>query len=75
MLWEVNHYRERLKLAECDIAVCGHTHRPSIDNFGRIIVMNPGSPTFPRGMLGPTIGRVIIEDGTILSAEIVQLKN
>ena len=36
--------------------------------------MNPGSPTFPRGTLGPTIGRVIIEDGTILSAEIVQLK-
>ena len=74
VLWEVNHYRERLKLAECDIAVCGHTHRPSIDNFGKIIVMNPGSPTFPRGTLGPTIGRVIIEDGTILSAEIVQLK-
>ena len=74
VLWEVNHYRERLKLAECDIAVCGHTHRPSIDNFGKIIVMNPGSPTFPRGMLGPTIGRVIIEDGAILSAEIVQLK-
>lgn len=75
LLWEVNHYRERLKLAECDIAVCGHTHRPYIRDEGGVIIMNPGSPTFPRSSFGPTMGRIICEDGVVLAAEIVQLKN
>ena len=74
LLWEVNHYRERLKLGEgVAVAVCGHTHRAYIDNAGGVIVMNPGSPTFPRGILGPTIGRIICDEGVVLSAEIVQL--
>ena len=76
LLWEVNHYRERLKLRDgVAIGICGHTHRPSIDNVGGTIVMNPGSPTFPRGILGPTIGRIICDEGVVISTAIVQLKN
>ena len=26
--WQICHYRERLDLLTCDIAVCGHTHKP-----------------------------------------------
>ena len=29
--WEVCHYRERLDLKLCDIAICGHTHRPFVE--------------------------------------------
>ena len=73
--WEVCHYRERLDLVTCDIAICGHTHRPFIERDSRTgtLVMNPGSPTFPRGAQGPTIGRIIVSNGEVLSAEIIPL--
>lgn len=35
----------------CDIAICGHTHRPSSREWHRatgVLVMNPGSSTYPR---------------------------
>ena len=74
LMWEINHYRERLKLPDgVAVAVCGHTHKPYIDNVGGAIVMNPGSPTYPRSHLGPTMGRIICEDGVVLAAEIIQL--
>jgi len=77
--WQLCHYEERLDLATCDVAICGHSHRPfmrwepSPGGSSQILVMNPGSPTFPRTAKGPTIGRIIAQDGTILSAEIVEL--
>ena len=34
---------------ECDIAICGHTHRPWIDDSDeRITIINPGSLAYPR---------------------------
>lgn len=79
--WQLCHYEERLDLATCDVAICGHSHRPFIrweqspGGSGRVLVMNPGSPTFPRTSKGPTIGRVLVrEDGEILHTEIVKLR-
>ena len=37
------------------------------------LVMNPGSPTFPRAG-GPTIGRIIADNGKVQSAKIVPLR-
>ena len=37
------------------------------------LVMNPGSPTFPRSSSGPTMGRIYVEDGRVLSSEIIKL--
>ena len=72
--WQVCHYREKLDPVTCKIAVCGHTHRPFIETTAwGTIVMNPGSPTFPRTQLGPTCARVLIQDEKVVSAEIVQL--
>ena len=34
---------------ECTIAVHGHTHIQSIESFGSVTVINPGSPLRPRG--------------------------
>ena len=79
--WQLCHYEERLDLATCDVAICGHSHRPFIrwekspGGAGKVLVMNPGSPTFPRTAQGPTIGRVLVrENGEILHAEIVKLR-
>ena len=73
--WEICHYRERLDLETCEIAICGHTHRPSVetDKLTRTLIMNPGSPTFPRGGKGPTMGRIFAVDGKVYTAEIISL--
>ena len=39
--------------------------------------MNPGSPTYPRGREGATMGRIIVDDETaqVVSAEILSLSS
>ena len=77
--WQLCHYEERLDLMTCDIAICGHSHKPFVrwepspGGAGRVLVMNPGSPTFPRTAQGPTIGRIIASGGSVQSAEIIRL--
>lgn len=73
--WQVCHYRERLDLLVCDIAICGHTHRPFAERDPRtgVLVMNPGSPTYPRGG-GPTFGRIICDNGQVVERHIIHLK-
>lgn len=73
--WQVCHYEERLDLMTCDVAICGHTHRPFIerDPKTRVLVMNPGSPTFPRTAKGPTIGRIEADGGNVQACRIIQL--
>lgn len=80
--WQLCHYEERLDLATCDIAICGHSHRPSIEwvaspgGSTKILIMNPGSPTFPRTAKGPTIGRILVsKSGEIKHTEIVELED
>ena len=36
--------------------------------------MNPGSPTYPRGGNGATMGRILVEDGKVVDARIVPLE-
>jgi putative phosphoesterase len=73
--WQVCHYRERLDLLTCDVAICGHTHRPFFERDARTrtLVMNPGSPTFPRTAKGPTIGRIVADNGRVSEVHIIQL--
>lgn len=78
LTFQVVHYEERLNIGSSDIAVCGHSHRPFVRHEGATLVINPGSPTFPRSAQGPTMGRIILEAGeggkaTIASAEIIEL--
>ena len=74
--WQICHYVERLDLMTCDIAICGHTHRPYFerDSRTRVLIMNPGSPTFPRTSQGPTMGRIEAENGHVKSCQIIQLR-
>ena len=71
--FSVAHYREDLPVGSSDVAVCGHTHRAKMVKLGRCLVINPGSASFPRGDRGPTIARLYVEDGKILSADIIDL--
>ena len=74
--WQICHYEERLDLVTCDVAVCGHTHRPFFerDPKTRTLVINPGSPTFPRTSKGPTIGRIEASNGHVHCVNIIQLR-
>lgn len=69
----VNHYQERLQLMGVDVAVCGHTHRSKIMRLGACTLVNPGSPTYPRDGRGPTMARMFVMDGTIVSTKIISL--
>lgn len=69
----VAHYYEDLSLDRADIGICGHTHRASIEREGRHLVINPGSASYPRGGRGASIARLMVENGKVLSVEIVDL--
>jgi len=53
------------------LVVFGHSHIPLDEHDGKLRIFNPGSPTDRRRQPQGTIGVLRIEDGRILSAEIV----
>ena len=59
----------------CDIAIFGHTHTPVLerDEWTDVLVMNPGSPTYPRRSR-PSMGRIYVEDGHVVDAQIITLE-
>ncbi|MBE6469079.1 MAG: metallophosphoesterase family protein [Coriobacteriaceae bacterium] len=69
----VAHYREDLPVGSVDVAICGHTHRARVVELGRCTVINPGSASYPRGMRGPTIARLMVRAGEIHSLEVIDL--
>ena len=71
--FSVAHYREELPVGVSDVAVCGHTHRSKIVQVGNCLVINPGSPTYPRGERGATMARIFVEDGKVISSKIIDL--
>jgi len=51
------------------VMVYGHTHISLINQEGMLMVINPGSPTMPRGGLPPSVA-VLTVDGNKISAEL-----
>jgi hypothetical protein len=45
----------------CDIALHGHTHLPFAEEYSHILVLNPGSPSRPRGQSQPGFALVDLE--------------
>lgn len=72
--WQVTHYRRHLNLTKSDVAIFGHTHTPLLerDEWTGTLVMNPGSPTYPRRSR-PGMGRIYVEDGRVVDAQLVTL--
>ena len=42
------HIRREALVKGVDIVMCGHTHRPVVDKSGQVILVNPGSLSYPR---------------------------
>jgi putative phosphoesterase len=45
--------------------VYGHTHISLINQEENLLVINPGSPSMPRGGLPPSVALLTIENGKI----------
>jgi uncharacterized protein len=45
--WPIERTMETYFRGRTDIIVCGHTHVETIARYGGVLVVNPGSPTFP----------------------------
>lgn len=69
----VAHYREELPRNGIDVGVCGHTHVPKMEHVGSALIVNPGSASLPRTQRGPSIARMFVSDGAILSCDHVFL--
>jgi putative phosphoesterase len=56
-----------------DIIVFGHTHRPTIDESGATLVVNPGSAGAARFGIPPSVAVLTLEDGRRPAVELVEL--
>lgn len=54
----------------CDVIIHGHTHRPVIETVNHTLVVNPGSASYPKQNLPPSLVRLWI-DRSCCSAEVV----
>ena len=45
---DIRHLRDEARARKVDIVMFGHTHKPYIDLEGGVIVINPGSISYPR---------------------------
>lgn len=56
-----------------DYFISGHTHVPVLENVGRLVLMNPGSPAIPKyeadGRLVPTVGIITDTDASIVDID------
>ncbi|MBR3299645.1 MAG: metallophosphoesterase [Clostridia bacterium] len=57
--------RERAIELGCSALVYGHTHIPQLVQRDGIIVLNPGSPSIPRGGYKPSCAVIEIENGKL----------
>jgi len=55
--------------------VQGHSHVEGVVRYGKTLVVNPGSATLPRNLVGVpgTVGILEISAGRAVTAEIVRL--
>ena len=63
----------RAEELNCSAALYGHTHRGELSAYGKLLLLNPGSPSRPRGGAGPTFAVLEIENGDV-NARIKLLK-
>jgi hypothetical protein len=74
--WPIERSVERYFGADTDFVICGHTHVEAIKRYGRVWVVNPGSPTLPHNYaarLG-TVGLMTVDEDGSGEITIVDLK-
>ena len=60
----------RAEELNCAAALYGHTHRGELSAFGPLLLLNPGSPSRPRGGSMPTFA-ILEVDGSGVNARMV----
>ncbi len=71
--YDINNLFYRGQELGVDYVLFGHTHVPIIERENNMIIMNPGSPTYPRGYnREKTIG--MIEIGDYSKENIIEIK-
>ncbi|MEU7853990.1 metallophosphoesterase family protein [Nonomuraea sp. NPDC049141] len=63
--------RLRRRFPDADLVVFGHSHIPLDHHEDGLRIFNPGSPTDRRRQPHGTIGLLVIEEGQLVSSEIV----
>lgn len=67
-----NLYYRALELS-ADVVLFGHTHIPIVERVADMLIMNPGSPTYPRGFnRKSTIG--ILDIGSDVEGKLIEVK-
>ena len=47
----------------CDVVLCGHTHRPYVDEQEGLLILNPGSISMPVAVYGADYAVLKLEEG------------
>ena len=63
----------RAEELNCQAALYGHTHRGELSAFGGLLILNPGSPSRPRGLSKPSFAVMEI-DGKDVNASIITIE-
>ena len=74
--WPIERTMEQYFGRRTDIIVCGHTHVERIQRYDDVLVINPGSPTYPHNYSAQpgTVGVLTLEEGRGGAVEIYDLK-
>jgi putative phosphoesterase len=67
--------RMRRRFPRADLVIFGHSHIPMDVTAEGVRIFNPGSPTDKRRQPYGTLGRLEITDGTLVRAEIIELRS
>lgn len=59
---------------EARVGVCGHSHEAYLERKQGILLMNPGSLTLPRDSQYPSYGILELENGKVIDACIMQIR-
>lgn len=65
--------RMRRRFPGCDLVVFGHSHIPLDESDSGVRILNPGSPTDKRRQPHGTIAELIIRDGQLEAATILEV--
>lgn len=77
---------EMCRRYRADLFASGHTHVPALERAGGLLLVNPGSPSLPKGGAGPTAALlecgenfikakiISIDGGTVLQEEYLRKK-
>ena len=63
----------KAKKHNCNVFIHGHTHVPYIEKVDDIYILNPGSLSYPRSVMGETYAIISIDDNKNVEIEIKQM--